>query len=228
MTQVMSITVPNEITQKAKIAVNFCDSVMEVKSQEEANNANEFLKKVKADYKFLESKRTELKAPLLQETRELDAFFKEYTDQLLKAENRVKSALSLFLMEERRKLQELEQKAILIAKEEEDKKRDVLEARAEKAEVKGKIEKAEALREQAESVHVVAMITQQPTKLTGTSMKMKTVVIIDDINAIPPIFYLNNPSVVEAIQKVMNTFAQSKAPISGVRYDEVPAISTRI
>ncbi len=112
-----------------------------------AVSAGDDLKAVKALAKQLEEKRTAITQPLNQALREINALFKPAKDWLKQAEHLLKDKLLAYQAEQDRVARELQAKAEALARKE----REKLERRAAKAEAKGKAEKAEVLRQVAET-----------------------------------------------------------------------------
>jgi hypothetical protein len=218
----LTTIIPKEVIDKGEIVKSALkDMSLDITTDEQAKNANDFLRSIKSDYKFFEDKRKAIKEPVLQLGKEIDARFKQFTVPLVEAEEKLKGALTVYQVEQDRKRREAEAKAIAEAKRLEEQDRLRLESKAMKLEEKGRSEQAEALREQAEAVYrPVVLVQPEASKLEGSSFRSKTVAIIEDIKLIPQEYYLNTPGVVEAIQIAMNVYAKNKVPIPGVRYEE--------
>jgi hypothetical protein len=112
---------------------------------------------------------------------------KEHLSPLDEAEKLVRNTISIYLNEQERIRQEEERKVRLKAEDDARKEREKLARQAEKAAAKGKDEKAEALREQAEEVVAtpvfVAPVVEKTTRTEGVtiSQRKETVVEVTDI-----------------------------------------------
>jgi len=137
-----------------------------VSSPEMALAAGEDLKQVKALAREIEEKRTAITSPINRALKEINALFKPAQEWLAEAERLLKSALLGFQAEQDRIAQEAQAKA----DEEARKERERLEHQAAKAEAKGKIEKAEGFREQAQA-QTAPIISSAAPKLSGIATR---------------------------------------------------------
>jgi len=120
---------------------------LEISTQVELDNANSALRIVKTKLKELEEDRKKLTQPLESVKKSIIAKYKPAIEMLEKAESLIKRGMIVFtekIEAERRK-------------QEEELRRKMLE-KAEKAEAKGKVEKAKEIRQQAELTTVVSKI----------------------------------------------------------------------
>lgn len=116
--------------------------------------ADEALTEIKKRQKELETERVKITKPMLDAKAAIDKLFKTPFDRLEKARKDITTAMNTYKAEQERSRLEQERKLQEQARAEEERKRKVLEERAQKAEAAGKADKAEALREQAETVAV--------------------------------------------------------------------------
>jgi len=131
-------------------------------------NAVEVLKRIKGRHASVETIRKGITQPLDEVKKSVMNFFKPITDRLENAENVIKCGAIAFDIAKRKQQEEEQRKAYEAAKREEDRKRAQLEAQAQKAEAAGKIEKAQALFERAEVIHVpVSVISKETPKVSG-------------------------------------------------------------
>jgi colicin import membrane protein len=133
-----------------------------VTSPEAALAAGEDLKLVKALARQLEEKRTAITGPINKALKEVNALFKPAQEWLAEAERLLKSALLGFQADQNRIAREAQAKADQEARKE----REKLEQQAARAEIKGKIEKAEELRDQAQA-QVAPIVSSAEPKLSG-------------------------------------------------------------
>ena len=124
------------------------------------------LKRIKGLFKRGEEMRVAEKEPYLSEGRKVDAFYKEPLAWLKSAETTIKTALTGY--EDRQEQARLKLQAKL--DEQARKEREKLEARAAKAEEKGKTEKADELRDRAAMVATPIVSIETP-KVAGISTR---------------------------------------------------------
>lgn len=219
----LQVVLDSDLQQQFKLVLDEQKWVTEsffIDSDEQRDNAIEFLRNTKINFNFFEEKRKEIKAPYLNASKEVDSRFKEILDPLNKGIETLTKAINAYqskLIEEKKAL---EAKAMREAQEAAAKERAKLQAQAEKAEASGNIEKAELLKDQAQSVHAQANLPTQDIKMSGAHMRPTVIAVIVDIKKIPPEIYLNSPGVIAEIQKVLNTLAKNKVPVEGVEYKE--------
>lgn len=105
------------------------------------------LAKIKAAQKKIDDERKKLTKPLDDEKSAVMAYVKPFTDALARVEGQLKNAIVVYgeEVERKRRLAEAD------AAEKARKESEALNRRADKAEGSGKVEKADALREQASS-----------------------------------------------------------------------------
>lgn len=161
----VSLSIPVPATNYQNEARAFLDSAraLKVTTPEQAKTVAEDLRKIKALWKKVDETRKELKQPIDAEAAKVQAFYKPALDWLKEAEDIQKKALEKFMDEEDRKRREAEARAAEAARIE----REKLEAKAREAEAAGKAEKADALRERAETVAITAPAPTPATKLAG-------------------------------------------------------------
>ncbi len=140
--------------------------VQKIASPEMAVAAAEDLKDVKALARQVNEKRLAITRPLNDALKEVNALFKPAKEWLSEAEAVLKGKLLEFQNEQDRIARELQAEADALAKKE----REKLERRAAKAEAKGKAEKAEVLRQVAET-KTAPIIESAAPKLAGISRR---------------------------------------------------------
>lgn len=128
----------------AMLSVNSAITIKVADPQTYAEAADE-LAKVKGVAKRIEEQRKELTKPLDDEKKRVMDYVRPFTDALSRVETALKKGLGEYDAEQERK-QRLAQAE---AEEKARKEQERLEKRAETAEASGKVEKADALREQA-------------------------------------------------------------------------------
>lgn len=131
--------------------------------------AAEQLSKIKGWWNSIEAERKAAKEPFDTEAKRVQDYFKPALDTLTTVEGAIKKAIIAF-DEEQERLRRLAE-----AKAEEDarKTREALSEKAEKLDAKGKVEQAEAVRENAATIVAapVAVIAHAPIKTKGTGTR---------------------------------------------------------
>ncbi len=161
----IAINQPNESVLSAQ-AAHFLDAAKQIAVTDQASLefAAKYLFDNKAEQKRLDAERVELVDPLNKVVKRINGMYKPVLDVLAQAETIVKRAVGTYQTEQER----IAREAAARAEAEARKEREKLEAKAEKLADKGKIEQADALREQASAT--VAVIPQiAPAKVTGIS-----------------------------------------------------------
>jgi len=145
------------------------------------SSAND-LKLVKAKYKEIDDIRKRITKPLDDSKAQIVAFFKVPLDKLMSIEAKIKSAMLSWQQEQERKRREEESRLAEIQRKEAEK----LTKRAEKAEAKGNVDKAEELRQQAEEKELFTPIVESKVeKIVGIQTKTIWKYRITDSNKIP-------------------------------------------
>ena len=137
-----------------------------ITSPETAVEVGDQIKTVKALAREVNGKRLKITKPLNDALKEVNALFAPAKDWLVEAERILKNTLLQYQNEQARIARELQAKADAEARKE----REKLERRAAKAEAKGKEDKAEELREQAET-KIAPVVTSAAPKLAGISRR---------------------------------------------------------
>lgn len=155
------------------------DVKISISNNDEYAAAADQLSRIKAASKSIEEQRKALTKPIDDEKKRVMDYVNPFTSALAKVENAYKVALIAYDDDQAKKRQ-LEEARIAEANRKEQEK---LKARAEKAEEGGKVEKAEALREQAATT-VFAVPAPPPTaaplKVAGlSSRKVYTAEVIN-------------------------------------------------
>lgn len=221
----MSIEVVNEAELRNEIEpIKDYAVTLVIKSDMQNQQAAEYLKTIKAKQKIVE----EFFGPLVKSShdawKQAVAKRKEIETPLEDAERKIKSAILRFQQDMEMERRRLQAEADAKARAEEDKKRKELESRAQKAEEKGKEEKADELRAKAESVVVVPqIIAPQVTKTKGVSMMDVWKYKINDINAVPREYMMLNESMVSKVVKA----TKGGIKIPGIEAYNEPTISGR-
>jgi len=144
---------------------------IKVTNEQEMAQAVEFLGNVKRMMKKVNDEREKIIPPLYKAWKNVCALFARALDPLNQAESIAKRKVSDYLTEQERKRREQEEKARAAALEKERRQREKMEQKAEELEAAGKVEKAEALKNQAAVYTVETPIIEAPenvTEINGT------------------------------------------------------------
>lgn len=206
-----------------------------VRNEADKHNAVEFVKTIKQAYKDLEAKRKELVNPLNAVKNTIQSMFRDPLDKLTMAENTVKKSILRYEEEQERIRREEQRKAEEKARREEEEKRRRLNERADRWEEKGKADKAESLRQEAEETVVQPPVVQSgSSKVEGTSIRETWKAEVTDLKALvvavaegraPMTFIQANMTAINKTAVSMKDTMQ----FPGVRFyaDKSLAVSTR-
>src|SRR3990167_1166293 len=199
-------------------------STLQITNAAEHQNAISFLKLVKGDVFDVEALRVSIKAPILEAGRRLDELFRAPIESLKNAQKIVNTSILGFENEQERLRQIEELKMRAKVEQEEIEARKKLEIKAEKAEQKGLVEKAEELKEMAKDLTFVK--TSIPLGFDKAKGRRRTYYAeVIDLSLLPTDY-----RIITANQKVLNALAQStegKAVIPGVRMYYEETLTTR-
>ena len=163
---VLNIKHPDEALFSDSEALLEIARLREITTPEMAIAAGEDLKDIKRLAKQVNEKRLAITRPLNDALKEVNALFKPAKAFLSEAEALLKSKILEFQNEQERIARIAQAKADAEVRKE----REKLERRAAKAEAKGKEDKAEELREQAET-QIAPIVTSAAPKLAGISRR---------------------------------------------------------
>jgi len=229
MTVEQELELKNEISPVVKAATDLV-----IKTPEQSIEAQEVLREIKRRQK----KFTEIFDPICdaahkawKKTTETRASFNEPLEQ---AERLIKSKVVSFNNEEEKKRRDIEAKAEAKRKEDERKEKERLEEQARKAREAGKVEKAEALEEKAESVAIAPTFTPPPAPIKAQGSSFKTVwkaEAVDLMLLCKSVVEGRAPiAVITVDQSALNSFAKGvrgAMPIPGLRFYEESSMSVR-
>lgn len=132
---------------------------------EMAEAANEDLKAIKSYAKELETIRKEIKGPLAEKVKQIDAFFKSPADYLSKAESALKGSLSRYLDDIAAKRRAAEEKARRDAEAERKRMEAAIDVRAQQAESKQVGQSDDVVDAEFEVLPTLPIVT--PTEVIG-------------------------------------------------------------
>lgn len=177
------------------------------------------LRRVKALYRAVDDERKRITTPLDQAKRAAQDHFRPALSFLEQAETVLKGCMAKYAAAEREKRLQAERLALEAARREQDK----LEKRAERAETQGKVEQAEALREQASMVGAVAPVVVPPAKTEGITLRTRWDFRIVDANALPREYLMPDEKKIAGVVRAM----KAETRIAGVEVLEVQDVAAR-
>jgi len=193
-----------------------------INTQQQYEAAKDMLDIVKGAWKSNEANRKTIAAPLNLAKAALQDLFRNPLATFKKAESIIKDAMIAYDNKMEAKRIEEQRKIDAKAREEEERKRKELAARAEKWAAKGKIAKAEELQEQAEEVEVVApVVAPKVEKIKGVSFKENWSAIVVDETKVPREYLQVNTMALNRIAKA--TKGSIKIPGVEFKMDKILA-----
>jgi len=204
-----------------------------IKTSDDSLNAQGLLKEIKGRSKKVEEFFAEMKASTYDAWKSVVAKEKAFLDPLSAAERTIKSKVVIFEDIARRKRDEEIRVANAAAEAKARKEREDLEKRAEKARESGKIEKAEALRAQAEEV-VAQPVFQAPEPVQATGTAFKTTwkaEVVDLPTLLKSIAEGRAPlGLISVNESALNQYARGvkgTMPVPGLKFFEEKTMSVR-
>lgn len=163
-----SVAVVDEAKKRRDELLAEAATIISVTDQIDADAAGETLKALKEFTRAVEASRTDVKAPVLKLSRDIDGLAKELVAELDSQANRISRVLGAWQAEERRKAEEARRKA---AEEEERIKREAAEAMQkaqDEAPTSGHAAVAQAKIE-AKAVEAIVAVKQQAEEVVALS-----------------------------------------------------------
>lgn len=218
MTNLVQLSIPipsNEAEDRAQSALDHARSVNIATAEQYENGAHE-LQAIKAKWKEIDDARKELKRPIDEAAKRIQAFFGKPLDFLAQAESIIKGKLVAYQNEQDRLRREEQRKADEAARRE----RERLEERAAKAAAAGKVDKADELQHAAAAI-VAPVIQREAPKVAGLAMRETPKFEITDASKLPREYLMPDE---QRIRKVVNAL-KLDANIPGIRVwlDKTPA-----
>ncbi len=206
-----------KITENAiQVAENLGD--YEITTAEEFEGSAAVLKQIKAAQNEVEDQRTAITGPMNKSLREINKFFKKFSDRLGVAERNVKGAIGRYTQEQDRIRREEARKAAADAERKEQKLRD----QADKAEEKGNTRRAQTLHDRADNVAAAPTETEAP-KVEGVSTSMVWDFEIVDPAKVPDKYKTIDEKKIRGVVRAL----KGDADIEGVRVFQKPQVSVR-
>lgn len=213
----------NLMRQSKTIAAQY--EAITITSNNQYVRVAEDIKGVKGKLKRLLDLRLSITRPLDQSKARVMDLFRPPMEIFQRAERVGKAALGIWDRKQEDARRTRERKLAEQARAEEDRKKKKLEARAEKAETKGNVEKAEDLRQEAEETHVPAPIIERAVpKVNGIHTTKTWKYRIKDINKVPREFMVENFTKLGQFARA----TQGKIPLAGVEFYEQTGIASGV
>ena len=211
------------LTHEAAGIINKCKAV-KVQNDTQRGNILELVKQIKTVSKNLEAERMATTRPMDDAKKQIMDLYWGPLDNLTKAESTIKGAVIAYDNEKRRQAAELQRKLQAEADAKARKERERLEAKAQKAMEAGKVEKAEALHEQAEEVQVfVPIVETLVAKTAGVSTRKVWKHKIVDVSKLPRKYMIPNEAMLAALAKS----TQGNIPVAGVEFYQEDILAVR-
>lgn len=191
---------------------------MSVANAEDYQVAADELMAIKRKWNEVEVQRKELKGPIDEAAKRIQAFFKPPLDFLAQAEAVLKRKMVTWKSEQDRIAREEQRKADEKARKE----RERLEREAAKAAAAGREERAEVLRERAEVV-VAAPVAPVAPKVSGISTRKAYMFRIVDASKVPDQYKVIDEKRIGAVVRAL----KMDANIPGVEVYEELTMATR-
>jgi hypothetical protein len=196
-------------------------ATIKITSADEYAIAADQMQKVKGLAKEIEAARTIQVAPLNTLVKDVNGYYKRFAEPLASTERVIKDAMLAYSNEQERLRKLAEAKAQQDAREEAEK----LAAKADKAEAKGNVEVAEAIREHAATV--VAEVPVLPTaapKVAGISKKVSYSADVKDARllvmaAAAPMLLVKCEGSAEKLMALVRELAATNTPALAVVAD---------
>lgn len=182
MTNLVQLSIPipsHEAEERAQRALDNARSVNIVTVEQYEAGAAE-LQAIKGKWREIDDARKEMKRPIDEAAKRVQAFFSKPLAFLEQAESIIKSKLVAYQNEQERLRREEQRKAEEAARKE----RERLEAQAAKAAASGKVEKAEQIAERAAAV-VAPVIQREAPKVAGIKTREVWQFEVTDPSAVP-------------------------------------------
>lgn len=232
----MELTIEKESLEKevaASAIVQYAES-LQIKSYEDTALAQSQLQEIKRRQKIVKDRLEPIRENQHKAWKGVCNLITDLLKPLEAAESMIKKKCIAFDDEQRRKQEEAARRAEAQRQEEERKKQEKLEAQAKKAEEKGQIEKAEALREQKEAVAIAPQFIPPPppTAIKGSSFRKTWKGEVTDMVALCRAIAEGkaSPNLVMANMPAINAHAKANKdtwPLAGVRFFEETDMSVR-
>lgn len=196
-----------------------------ISNQEQYETAAGILKQVKARYNELDKQRKEITTPLDAAKKAVMELYRKPLDLLDVGEKLIKKAMIRFTDEQERIARENQRELQRLAEIEAEKERKKLQAKIERAEASGKLDKVADLQEQKEAISeiVVPVVAPQVDKISGISFSENWKAEVIDFSKLTDEFKLPN---MEALNKIAKATKGSLA-VSGVRFYSEKVVSSR-
>jgi len=198
---------------------------LKINSQESYEVAADALKQIKNRFKEIDTQRKKITSPLDAAKKEAMELFKKPLDQLSEAESILKRSMINYTTEQERIAREETERLKRLAEKQAEEERKKLEARIERAESNGKIEKAEELKEKKESIIPINVPIVAPSiaKPSGVSYRDKWTAKVVDFSKLTDEYKLPNQSMLDKMAQA----SKGNAQIPGVEFICEKILSSR-
>lgn len=232
----MELTLEKETLEKEVAPSSIVEyaNTLQIKTYEDTFAAQETLKEIKRRQKIVNDRLEPIRDNAHKAWKSVCKLISDLLDPLNSAEAMIKRKCVAFDEEQKRKREEAARLAEAKRQEEERKEREKAEAQAAKAREQGKIEKAEAFEEKAQTVTVPPKFVPPPapTAIKGASFRTTWKGEVFDLIALCKAIAEGkaSPNMVLVNQSAINLHARANKdswPIPGVRFSEEKDMSMR-
>jgi hypothetical protein len=180
-----SVKVYEELSVKVSPVVRRAEAI-QVSNEAEYDQAALFLTEVKAKQDEVEAERVKVSKPMNEALRAHNDLFKRLSVPLETANRAIKGKMATYFGEQQRIREEAERKARDAARKQEEAERERLQKQAAAAAAKGRVERAEELKQMAAAVYVepvpVAMATETTVVAGSGSVTMRNDIEVEIVN----------------------------------------------
>jgi len=195
-----------------------------IESQDQYEYAADILKKIKGKGKDLEIERKKIIVPLDNARRAIQDLFRKPSSILKEAEDIVKKHLLTYTTKQEEIRRKQQEKLERQAKAEEERKKKALEKKIADAKAKGEEEKAIALEEKKEDIHIEAPVIASKTETPeGMYYKEYWTGEVIDKKSVPEEYKVVDMS---RVNKVLQA-TKGKMPIPGIKIKYEKRIASR-
>ena len=196
-----------------------------ISNQEQLDQAAGILVEIKKRYKELDTQRKEITNPIDAAKKSIMDLFRKPLTMLEDAEAKIKKAIIRYDDEQREIARQEQIKLQKLADQEAEKQKKLLDAKIERAEASGKVEKVEELLVQKENIVPIAapVVAPKIDQPSGVSYKTTWTAEVVDADLIPREYMIPN---IQALTKIAQA-TKGTLTIPGVKFVSTKIIASR-
>lgn len=226
MTQISITPIDVEKVQSQTDVVVLCKNAeIVISNQGDYDSAASILKTIKSRHKEIDEQRKEITKPLDAAKKSVMDLFNVPLKALEEAEAFIKRQMIGYAAEQERKAKEEQIRLQRLADQEAAKQKKILEEKIARAEAAGKLEKAEELQSQKETIVpiIAPVIAVQMDTPKGVSYRDKYTAVVIDFKLLPDEYKLPNQSALDKIAQATKGTIQ----IPGVQIKSEKILASR-